>query len=152
MCNIAIWQVEDSSSQNSVSWNTLEAYLDWLYVVTSNSCFCILFIVKVIYFDCTFCMWPNLPKGVSFKTHFSSPFDSHINGPTAHVFKYCWRLNSLLSLRSLSQEIYKCSGGLQMVPSSLDKQTADCDSPYDWLMSLAMNLAALCDMWRWKWH
>ena len=34
-----------------------------------------------------------------------------------------------------------------MVPSFLDKQTADCDSPYDWLMSLDMNLAALCDMW-----
>ena len=23
---------------------------------------------------------------------------------------------------------------------------------HDWLMSLAMGLAALCDMWRWKWR
>ena len=28
------------------------------------------------------------------------------------------------------------------------KQTAGCESPHDWLMSLAMDLAALCDMWR----
>ena len=35
-------------------------------------------------------LWPDLPKGVlhthHFKTHFSLPFDSYINGPTAHVF------------------------------------------------------------------
>ena len=39
-----------------------------------------------------------------------------------------------------------------MAPSFLDKQKADCDSPHDWLMSLAMNLTTLCHMWRWKWH
>ena len=27
-----------------------------------------------------------------------------------------------------------------MAPSSLNKQLSDCDSPYDWLMSLAMDL------------
>ena len=27
------------------------------------------------------------------------------------------------------------------------RQTASCNSPHDWLVSLAMNLAALCDMW-----
>ena len=31
-----------------------------------------------------------------------------------------------------------------MAPSSLGKQTADCESPHDWLMSLTMDLAALC--------
>ena len=55
------------------------------------------------------------------------------------------------SLSSLS-DVHECSGGLQMAPSSLDKQTANCDSPSDWLMSLSMNLVALYDMWRWKWH
>ena len=25
-------------------------------------------------------------------------------------------------------------------------------TPHDWLRSLAMDLAALCDLWRWKWH
>ena len=35
-----------------------------------------------------------------------------------------------------------------MALSPLDKQTAGCNSPYDWLMGLAMDLAALCDMWR----
>ena len=33
-----------------------------------------------------------------------------------------------------------------MVAYPLDKQTADCNSLHDWLMSLAMNLAALCDV------
>ena len=30
-----------------------------------------------------------------------------------------------------------------MAPSFLDKQTASCNSPHDWLMSLAMNKVAL---------
>ena len=35
-----------------------------------------------------------------------------------------------------------------MAPYSLDKQTTDCESPLNWLMSLSMDLAALCDKWR----
>ena len=35
-----------------------------------------------------------------------------------------------------------------MAPSPLDKQTAGCGSLQDWLMSLAMDLAALCDIRR----
>ena len=31
-----------------------------------------------------------------------------------------------------------------------DKQTAGL--PHNWLMSWTINLAALCDMWSWKWH
>ena len=45
-------------------------------------------------------------------------------------------------------DVYECSGGLQMATYSLDKQTAGCNSPHDWLVCLAMDLAALCDMWR----
>ena len=30
-----------------------------------------------------------------------------------------------------------------MAPSLLDKQTAGCNSPHDWLMSFAMDLVAL---------
>ena len=37
-------------------------------------------------------------------------------------------------------------GHLQMATYPLDKQTAICNSPHDWLMNLAMDLAALCDM------
>ena len=33
-----------------------------------------------------------------------------------------------------------------MAPSPLDKQTASCSSPHDWIMSLVMDLTALCDM------
>ena len=50
------------------------------------------------------------------------------------------------SFSSLS-DIHECSGGLQLALSSLDKQTAECDSPHNWLMSVAMDLAALCNMW-----
>ena len=48
--------------------------------------------------------------------------------------------------------IHKYLGGLLIVLYPLDKQSASCNSPHDWLMSLAMDLAALCDMWRWKWY
>ena len=32
-----------------------------------------------------------------------------------------------------------------MAAYPLDKQTVSCNSPHDWVMSLAMDLAALCD-------
>ena len=49
------------------------------------------------------------------------------------------------SLPSLS-DIHECLADLhQMATSSLGKQIAICDSPHDWLMSLDMDLAALCD-------
>ena len=43
-------------------------------------------------------------------------------------------------------DVHECSGIPQMAPSPLDKQTAGCDSPHDWLMSLAMDLGTLCDI------
>ena len=49
------------------------------------------------------------------------------------------------SFSSLS-DVHEYSGYLQMAQSFLDKQTADCNLLYDWLMSLAMDLAVLCDM------
>ena len=39
-----------------------------------------------------------------------------------------------------------------MAPTPLNKQIASCKSSYDWLMSLNMDLAALCDMWSQKQH
>ena len=41
-------------------------------------------------------------------------------------------------------DTHECSGHLQIPPYPLDKQTAGCISPHDWLMSLAMDLAVLC--------
>ena len=38
-------------------------------------------------------------------------------------------------------DIHKCSGGFKMAPSPLNKQTASCNSPHDWLVSLTMDLA-----------
>ena len=43
-------------------------------------------------------------------------------------------------------DVHECSGRLQMATYHLDKQTAGCNSPQDWLVSLAMDLVALCDM------
>ena len=34
-----------------------------------------------------------------------------------------------------------------MAPFPLDKYIVSCNLLHDWLMSLAMDLAALCDMW-----
>ena len=42
--------------------------------------------------------------------------------------------------------------GLHMTPSPLNKQKTSFNSPHDWLMILAIDLAALCDMWRSKRH
>ena len=47
--------------------------------------------------------------------------------------------------RGLS-DVLKCLGYLQMVKYPFDKQTVSFNSPHDWLMSLAMDLAALCDI------
>ena len=49
-------------------------------------------------------------------------------------------------------DVHECLGGLQLAPSSHDKQTTNCDSLHNWLMNLVVGLAALCDMWKWKWH
>ena len=34
-----------------------------------------------------------------------------------------------------------------MAPSCLDKQTASCKLPHDWLATLVIDLATFCDMW-----
>ena len=45
-------------------------------------------------------------------------------------------------------DIHEPLGQLQKAPYPLDKQTPGCQTPHDWLMRLAVDLAALCDMWR----
>ena len=44
-------------------------------------------------------------------------------------------------------DVHECFVCLQTAAYPIDKQTAGCNSSHDWLMSLAMDLAALCDMW-----
>ena len=61
------------------------------------------------------------------------------------MLKVSWTAFVVACLKGLS-EVHEYSGHLQMAPHPLDKQTAGCNSPHDWLMSLAMYLAALCDM------
>ena len=45
-------------------------------------------------------------------------------------------------------DVHECPGRLQMAACPLGKQTAGCNSPHDWLMSLGIDLTALCDMWK----
>ena len=45
-------------------------------------------------------------------------------------------------------DVHECSGVLQMAPSPLDKQAAGCNSSDNWLMSFAIYLTALCDLYR----
>ena len=45
-------------------------------------------------------------------------------------------------------DVHECLGGLQMATYPLDKLTAGCNSSHNWLVCLAMDLAALCDMRR----
>ena len=52
----------------------------------------------------------------SFKTHFSSPFDAYINGPTAHVCNttISWTVCFYSGLFFSLSDNHKCSGGLEM--------------------------------------
>ena len=68
---------------------------------------------------------------------------------------WCWKLSTLLLLWFVSkacQTSLSAQVTFKMAPYSFDKQTASCNSPHDLLMSLAIDLFVLCDMWRWKWH
>ena len=90
----------------------------------------------------------------SFKTHFSSPSVSYINAPTAHVFNTTegWTVCFHSGLFLKPVWCPRMFGWPLNGPIFPWQQTAVCESPYSWLMSLAMDLAALCYILRWKWH
>ena len=101
-------------------------------------------------------MQPDLPKGVYACTVSRRTFDHHLITTLMDQQHMCLIMlkveQSALTQASRSfsslSDSHKYWGCLQMAPSSLDRQTTDCDSPHDWLMSLAMDLVALCDIWR----
>ena len=103
-------------------------------------------------------MWPDLRKASfhahSSKAHFSPSNNSYTRwltiqpGIDAEICLGCFAVACFWGL----SDIHKCTGRLQMAAYPLGKQTAGCNSPHDWMMSLSMDLTALCDMWRWKWH
>ena len=68
------------------------------------------------------------------------------NNSTRESCPGCFCCSLFLWLVRLPQ----CSGCPQMTPYLLDNHTASCNSPHNWLMSLIMDLATLCDMWRWN--
>ena len=107
-------------------------------------------------------MWPDLPKQVLYtRTVYRHTFYRQLLATSMYQLHMCLILlkieqSTFTQASFYLSDVYECSGGLQMAPSSLGKQTADCESPHNWLMSLSMHLAALCrklcDMWMWKWH
>ena len=58
-----------------------------------------------------------------------------------------WKSTRLLFLWFICQ-----TSTSEMAPSPMDKQIAACKSPHDWLVTLAIDLAALYDMWGWIRH
>ena len=63
------------------------------------------------------------------------------------MLKVAWAAFAVVCFLGFS-DFHECMGHLQMAAYSLGKQTAGCSSPHNQLMSLAMDLTALCDMWR----
>ena len=99
-------------------------------------------------------MWSDLRKAGfhahNSKIHFSPSNDSCTcwltiqPGIDAEIYPGCFCCGL--------SNVHECTSRHQMAAYLLGKQTAGCNSPHDWLMSLAMDLTALCDTWRWKWH
>ena len=95
-------------------------------------------------------MWLDLRKA-TFHTH-NIKIHFHHQTIAVHVN---WQFSQVLMLKVVQaafavvsfwgfSDIHECSGHLQIPPYPLNKQTASCISPHDWLMSLPMDLAVLC--------
>ena len=133
------WQYSGTSPYNSQSFLLLLSY-------TNN------FAIVHLY------MWPDLRQAGfhahNSKTHFSPSNNSCTRwlaiqpGINAESCPGCFCCGLFLRLVRRPR-VY---GSPSNACISLDKQTAGCNSPHNWLMSLAMDLTALCDMWSWKWH
>ena len=89
----------------------------------------------------------------SFKTHFhrhllvASMDQQHMSLTLLKVEQPAFTQASFSSL----SDVHKRLDGIQMAPFSLDVETPT-DLSHDWLMNFAMDLAALCDIWRCKWY
>ena len=110
-----------------------------------------------IYIYIIIAMWSDLRKADfhahNSKTHFSPSNNSSLTiqaSTDAESCLGCFCRDLFLRLVRCPQVVGLPSNGCM----SLGKLTAGCNSPYNWLMNLAMDLAALYDMymWRWKWH
>ena len=95
------------------------------------------------------------------KTHFSLSNDSCTHKPTFQAgidvkcFPGCFcRLVSEAWVRR-PRVVHECSGRLKMAPyiPSISRQMAGIHHTNGWwVWPWIYNLAALCDMWKWKWH
>ena len=103
-------------------------------------------------------MWPYLRKAgihtLNSKTHISPLNNSCTRWLTIQAgidAESCPGCVSCGLFLRLFRCVHECLGYLQMAAYPTDKHTAGCNS-HDWLMSLAMDLVTLCDMWRLKWY
>ena len=58
------------------------------------------------------------------------------------MLKVAWAAFAVACFWGLS-DVHECTGRLKMAAYPLDKQTAGCNSPHDWLMSSAMDFNCL---------
>ena len=146
--------------KNFIQKKLMPSKIQVLYTVQILEIYCYCYDYKTSWYSINQVqhMWPDLPKGSYTCAVSRHTFHHHLLATSMDQQQTCLILLKVeqsaftqASFSSLSG-IHKCSGGLYMAPSSLDKQTADCESLHNWMMSLTMDLAALCDMWRWKWH
>ena len=97
-------------------------------------------------------MWPDLRKATFHMYTHNIKIHFHHQTIAVHVN---WQFSQVLMVKVVQaafavacfwgfSDTHECSGHLQIPPYPLDKQTASCISPHDWLMSLAMDLAVLC--------
>ena len=87
----------------------------------------------------------DLPVGVLYTQFQDTFFTWHLIGTSMdqqHIRLILLKVEqSAFTQASLSSllDVHKYLGGLQMALSSLEKQTANCDSPHEWLINLTIN-------------
>ena len=100
-------------------------------------------------------MWEKIPSTYTTSRHtfYHQTIAVHINKQFSQILmlKVSQATLAVACFWGLS-DVHECLGLLSMAPSPLDKQTASCNSPNNWLISLAMDLAAFCDMLKSQWH
>ena len=103
-------------------------------------------------------VWLDLPKGSYTCTVSRHTFYHYLLTTSMDQQHMCLILLKLeqsaftqASFSNLS-DVHKHSGGLLKSPIFPWKADSWTESPHTCLMSFSMDLAALCDMWRWKWH
>ena len=104
----------------------------------------------------SWCFWPDLSKEVlnthCFKSHFSPPFDRYNNRLTAHAYTITKGSTVYFYWGHIHRPVWHPRVlGWSVNGSNLPGQAdSHRESPQDWLVRLAVDIATFCDMWSWK--